>query len=255
MNKNNYLLKNMTWLEIQQKMKNGCDTVIINIASTEQHGPHLPECTDEAIGIGISCGLAEMFGNTLVAPSIIPGLSDHHLSLPGSLSLRPEVLTGIVEDYVSCYVRHGFKKFIMYPSHSGNMGLTIELISVFKKKYPDHFFVNALTLDLFQQILTELEEEYKLPTGTNGGHADNYETSIMLYLEPELVKMDQAKPGNVNRLTTELAQRLYKDGIVGISEIGVLGDPTLATVEMGEEFYHATLKIMKDYICEQFENY
>ena len=122
------LLKYMTWPEIQQKLNDGFDTIIINVASVEQHGYHLPECTDEIIGVGLSCGLAEKLGNTLVAPSVIPGLSDYHLPLPGSLSLRPEIFRGILEDYISCYQNHGFERFILLSSHGGNMDTTSNLV-------------------------------------------------------------------------------------------------------------------------------
>jgi creatinine amidohydrolase/Fe(II)-dependent formamide hydrolase-like protein len=251
MDKKKFLLKNLTWPEIRQKMTEGYDTVIINLASVEQHGPHLPESTDEIIGQGLSCGLAEKLGNAFVAPSVIPGMSNHHLPLPGSLSLRPEIFRGIVEDYVSCYIRHGFKRLVLLPSHGGNMDMSAELVSTFNKQYPDVKFYSALTLDMFMKLLAGFEKEYNMPTGSCGGHACAFETSVMLYLAPELVKMEKAKPGFVGTLTRDVTDRLFKYGVVGLSEIGVLGDPTQATAELGEKFYHKTVEEIERYVREQ----
>ena len=107
MNGENLQLRYMTWPEIKEKKENNYDTIIISLGAMEQHGLHLPECTDETIGTGLACGLAKKIKNSLVAPTIIPGLSTHHMSFPGSLTLRPHIFKGVVEDYISSYYHHG----------------------------------------------------------------------------------------------------------------------------------------------------
>ncbi|MDY0235353.1 MAG: creatininase family protein [Gudongella sp.] len=251
MNGKNLQLRYMTWPEIKEKKENGYDTIIISLGAMEQHGLHLPECTDETIGTGLACGLAERIGKTLVAPTIIPGLSAHHMSLPGSLTLRPHIFKGVVEDYISSYIHHGFKKFIFLASHGGNMDTTKELIEEFKSTYEDAYFYNALTLDKLMTILMKYEKEYGMAPGSCGGHACAFETSLMLYLAPKLVKMDKAKAGYVGLPTREIVEKMFNSGVVGISEIGVLGDPTLATAELGEKFYNAAIDEMEHNLKEQ----
>jgi creatinine amidohydrolase len=243
--KRDYQLKYMSWPEIKNKIDNGCDTVIIVLASTEQHGPHMAECTDEVIGLGFACGLAERLKNALVAPPIIPGLSEHHLALPGSLSLRKEIFRGIAKDYVDCYIRHGFKKFIFISSHGGNMEETKTIVEEMQASYPDKLFINTLSIEILLRIFTSFEKQYNMPVGSCGGHACAFETSVMLYLEPELVKMEKAKAGFVGIPDKKIVDKMFKYGVVGISEIGVLGDPTLATAELGEKFYNAVLDEME----------
>lgn len=244
-------LRYMSWPDIREKIDSGYDTVIISLGAIEQHGLHLPECTDETIGIGLSCGLAERLGNALVTPTIIPGLSEHHMVLPGSLSLRPDTFKAVVEDYVQSYLRHGFKKFIFLASHGGNMDTTIKLVSDFKLKFKDFAFLNALTLDRLIAILSRIENESAMPIGSCGGHACAFETSLMLYLAPEHVRMEKAEPGYVGPPTRELVETMFKHGVTGISEIGVLGDPTIATKELGKKFFEATVEAMYQYILEQ----
>ncbi|MDW7667340.1 MAG: creatininase family protein [Bacillota bacterium] len=239
--KKDYQLKYMSWPQIKNKMDKGYDTVIIVLASTEQHGLHLAECTDEIIGLGIADGLAERLGNALIAPPIIPGLSDHHIAFPGSLSLRSKVFNGIIEDYVKSYIKHGFKKFIFIPSHGGNMKVTESMVEILKKKYSKLEFKNTITLDFLLKSASKFEKDYDLPKGSCGGHACAYETSIMLYLEPELVDMEAAKAGYVGKQDNEFLDNMFKKGIAGISEIGVLGDPTVATAELGEKFFNTIL--------------
>jgi creatinine amidohydrolase len=231
----------MSWPQIKNKIDSGYDTVIIVLASTEQHGLHLAECTDEIIGLGFACGLADRLKNALVAPPIIPGLSEHHLALPGSLSLRKEIFRGIAENYVDCYIRHGFKKFIFVSSHGGNMQETKSIVEEMQTAYPDKLFINTVSLEMLMKLLSSFEKQYNMPVGSCGGHACAFETSVMLYLEPELVNMEKTRAGFVGIPDKTLLDNMFNYGIVGISEIGVIGDPTLATVELGEIFFNAVL--------------
>jgi creatinine amidohydrolase len=84
-----------------------------------------------------------------------------------------------------------------------------------------------------------------MPLGSCGGHACAFETSVMLYLEPELVNMEKARAGFVGIPDKTLLDNMFNYGIVGISEIGVIGDPTLATAELGEVFFNAVLDEME----------
>ena len=253
MNGENLQLRYMTWPEIKEKKENNYDTIIISLGAMEQHGLHLPECTDETIGTGLACGLAKKIKNSLVAPTIIPGLSTHHMSFPGSLTLRPHIFKGVVEDYISSYYHHGFKKFIFLASHGGNMDTTKKLIEEFKLTYTDAYFYNALTLDKLMTILLKYEKENAMPIGSCGGHACAFETSLMLYLAPELVKMNKAKAGYVGLPTREVIEKMFRSGVVEISEIGVLGDPTYASAELGEKFYNAAINEMERHLKEQIQ--
>ena len=85
----------MTWKQIKEAMEQGYRRVIFALGSIEQHGPHLPLVTDTLLGDVLAVRVAEKLGNTLVAPTIRPGCSEHHLSFPGSLSISSDLLAAL----------------------------------------------------------------------------------------------------------------------------------------------------------------
>lgn len=241
----NVFMEEMSWQEIQDAREQGADTVLICAASQEQHGPHMAENTDYVLGRAAYGRAAERLGNILVAPVIRPGLSGHHMAFPGSLTLRPEIFRGIVEDYVEAYVRQGFRKIILGSSHGGNFAVMEELAAELGRGYPGTEIFSALSLSDFMELCGESERRFCLPEGSCGGHACCFETSIMLYLRPELVHMDRAVCGYMGTDREGAAAALLKSGMKGLSEDGILGDPTVSTAEMGKVF----LDLFVEKIC------
>ena len=232
-----YLLEEMTWPEIKDAMNQGVDTVIIYAASIEQHGPALPEMTDTTLGYAEAADLAKRLGNALVAPVIRPGLSRHHLGFPGSITLRPEIFKGVVEDYVASYVHHGFKKVVLGASHGGNFNAIDEIAAELAEQYPEVCVVAGCSLDQLDASLAEMEAAEGLPVGTCGGHACDWETSLMMHLNEDYVRRDQLQAGYVGALTGELLQRFFEQGVDSVSEIGVMGDPTGADAARGQRYF------------------
>ena len=236
----------MSWFEIREAMENGFDTVIVCASSHEQHGPHLAESTDYMIGYHWYKKVAEKLGHTLVAPVLRPGISPHHMPLPGSITLRPEVFKDIIRDYVSACVHHGFKKVILASSHGGNFAAMGELAEELDAVYPDTKIISAMALADFVAACEEGDRMFDLPKGTCGAHACCLETSIMLYIKPEYVNMDRAVVGYMGTDTAEAARLLLANGVLGLSPSGILGDPTKATAEMGKAY----LDLLVDRTCD-----
>src|SRR5918912_314656 len=94
------LIEHMTWPEIEDAIKRGKRTAIVVAASSEQHGPHLPEATDALLGEELGARLAHRLGDALVAPVIRPGCSEHHMAFAGSLTISAELLAAILDAYV-----------------------------------------------------------------------------------------------------------------------------------------------------------
>ena len=233
-----YLLEEMTWPEIKAALEQGIDTVVIYAASIEQHGPALPEMTDTVLGYAGAVDLAKRLGNALAAPVIRPGLSKHHMSFPGSVTLRPEVFKGVVEDYVAAYVHHGFRTVVLASSHGGNFRMMDELAAELAEKYPDVCIVSACSLDELDETLAQMEIEEGLPAGTCGGHACDWETSVMMSLDERYVRKDKLQAGYIGALTGELLERFFEQGVHSVSPIGVMGDPTKADAERGRRYFN-----------------
>jgi creatinine amidohydrolase/Fe(II)-dependent formamide hydrolase-like protein len=246
-----YLLEEMTWPEIKEALAEGYRTVIIVAASIEQHGPQLAELTDTAIGQAYAIDLAKRLGKALVAPVIRPGLSKHHLALPGSLSLRPEIFAGVVEDYVSCYVKHGFENIVLFSSHGGNVKALETIAENLRGKYPEVKIVTGISLEALGELQRRLEKMENVPAGACGGHACDFETSVMLALHPEHVRMDKAQPGYVGTPSPELLERFFTEGVTAISPIGVMGDPSRADAERGRRYFQQRQELLAKTVMEK----
>ena len=236
---NKLLLEEMSWPEVKQALDDGITTVIIDAGSIEQHGPHMAEITDTLLGYQSAIELAKRLGNALVAPVIRPGLSEHHMTFPGTITLRPEVFTGVVEDYISSYVRHGFKTIILISSHGGNNETLARIAEDQAKIYEDVKIVNGISVSGERLAIESLEETDGLPKGTYGGHSCAMETSVMLLFAPQLVDMSKAECGNLSRLTDEVKQKVFTEGIASISKNGILGDARPSNAERGARCWKA----------------
>lgn len=244
------LLEEMTWPEIKLAMDEGFDTVLIFAASIEQHGLALPEVTDTVIGYAEAQNLAERLGNTLVAPVIRPGLSKHHMKFPGSITLRPEVFKGIVEDYIAAYVSHGFANIILCSSHGGNFGVLEEVAAEQSAKYPENCIVTGCSLDQLDEALIEMDKMDNLPAGSCGGHACAWETSVMMMIDEEYVRKDKLQKGFTGGLTGEVLDRFFNEGVQSVSEIGVMGDPTVSNAQRGKRFF----EYFQELQCSEIRN-
>lgn len=231
------LLEYMSWPEIKEAMDKGVDTVIIFAASIEQHGPGLPEVTDTALGYMEAEDLARRLGNALAAPVIRPGLSAHHMGFPGSITLRPEVFRGLVEDYIAAYVHHGFKNIVLASSHGGNFKALEDIAREQSEKYPGNRIVTGMSLDELDEMLIEMDRIEGLPEGTCGGHACDWETSMMLLIDENYVRRDKLQRGYVGQLNGELLDKFFNEGVGSVSPIGVMGDPTGADKERGRRYF------------------
>lgn len=232
-------LERLSWPEIAAAIESGKTTAIIVVASSEQHGPHLPEATDAMIGEGLAVRLAHRLGNALVAPVIRPGCSDHHLGFPGTISISPELLVAIIHSYLTSLRRHGFRQFFIFSSHGGNFPVLGQMA---ERGLPSDVTV-VTDLGAFASTMLEALRGFGRPD-TTIPHADASETAEMLALHPELVHMQRAERGFVGEVgLPELQDR----GLKAISGNGVLGDPVGATSEMGEAVLNALVNLLAAY--------
>ncbi|MGE5561055.1 MAG: creatininase family protein [Chloroflexota bacterium] len=176
-------LSECTWQELAARRAEVQDTIIIPIGSTEQHGYHLPLGTDTFAAISLAEAVAER-EDVLIAPPLYYGWSPHHMVLPGTITIRPEVLTELVYDVIESLAAHGFRRFVLL---NGHRIVNITWLQVAAERAKRQLGVKAVIADpaylsktLVRQGLGKL------------GHADEIETSHMLVSYPDLVHMDRA---------------------------------------------------------------
>ncbi len=164
--------------------------LLLPIGSVEQHGPHLPLDTDANAATAVveraSRRLAEP--PALVLPPIWWGLSPYWLPFAGTLSLRPETILALIADLGASVARHGLRRMVIVNGHGGNG----RVVGVAATQLADHG-VRAAALSYWELLGAELAA---LAPGDGGhvGHAGQTETSIQLFLQPELVAQALVTP-------------------------------------------------------------
>jgi len=250
---NTLLLEEMTWLEIESAMESGMRTVIIPCGAIEQHGPHLPESTDTLRGYIEGAALAERLGDALVAPVIRPGLSEHHMVFKGTVALRPEIFAGVLEDYIASYVKHGFEKIVICCPHGGNMSAVAKVVEAQRGKYPNIKFATDGLAEDIMRMLIEFERAENMPLGVCGGHADDFETSVLLAKLPDEVRTEKLSQGYMGEQTLNILEKIFKFGLDSVTENGVLGDPTSADPERGKRYFNAFMDRQEALIRKQLD--
>jgi creatinine amidohydrolase len=240
-------LDRMTWAEVKAEIKNERDTVVVPFGSTEQHGRHMPLGTDALLGDEFGWGLAERL-DAFLAPTVRLGCSEHHLSFPGTISLSRETFKCVVIDVVKSLSRHGFRRIVLLPTHGGNFKPLAEAFAELKPV--DSVKVVAFTdLEGFVKAAFESSRAFGVNEAQSGAHSGEWETSLLLALRPEQVKMDQAAEGFVGELS-EIMARVF-DGIQNLDENGVLGDPRPATAEAGEKYLKDIVEFLYQWVKDQ----
>src|SRR5262249_34669655 len=97
--------------------------VIVPVGAIEQHGPHLPVEIDSLLGKAVAlrtARLAAAVENVVVLPMLWTGLSEHHMSLGGTITLDFQTFFNMVRCVCESVVRHGFRRIVLLNAHGGN---------------------------------------------------------------------------------------------------------------------------------------
>jgi len=228
--------------------------VLLPMAATEQHGPHLPLATDRLIGEYFACQLNTLINEqVLILPIVSIGCSTHHMDFPGTLSISHQTFSHQVRDIVNSVIHHGFHKIILFNSHGGNQGIGQVLTEQLGYQYPKADIVMATWWRIATNDLEKITE-----TGFGGvGHACEFETSLMMLIAPHLVVKENIKPGSSNSTFSWAegdmlrgAKATYYRSIKEMTSNGVFGDPSTASLEKGKLITDAVLTVLKQIVID-----
>lgn len=239
-------LDKLTWPEVREHLDAGRTTVVIALGATEQHGPHLPLATDALIGDHLAREVAARL-DAFVAPTVRVGCSEHHRAFPGTMSLTTETFHAVVADIVSSFATGGFKRVVLLPTHGGNFAPLAETLEQLEPEA--EIEIKALTdLGALLAIAQIGAEEYGVPLGDGGLHAGEWETSMLAAIHPELEHPDRREPGYTGSPEDAIAT-LFEKGVDALSPIGVLGDPSEASVAHGRRYWDRVTEIALESIA------
>ncbi len=231
----------MRWPEMKALARSQC-VVVLPTGSMEQHGPHLPLQVDHFIANRLAEDLEKRMPEVLILPPLWAGASAHHMDFPGTITLRPRVFIDLLREICTCMRQHGFRRIVLLNGHGGNRS-SLEVLG--QELYTDcGFSVNVV---VYWDLVPDLVKSLKKSKSKGMGHSGELETSLMLYLAPQLVDMSALPEGF--RSDQLHGRSPFLDGsrvkrygnIKEHSEIGVDGFPGAASKEDGELFYNAVL--------------
>ena len=247
------LLENLTWPEVK-KLKLANKVVVFPLGSFEQHGHHLPLTTDTDIVTAVARGLEKARPNrVLCLPTLWPGHSTHHLFFPGTLSVKQMPYIQMVIELCSSIVNFGAQKVFLLNGHGGNDVPLRAALRELKSLFPKIEFVFASYWSIASKSIKETRE-----SDLGGlGHACEMETSIMLHLCPERVKMkfarrDGPKHTDVYRKSDMQYGRpvYFVNEFHEVTKTGAIGHPDLASAEKGKRFLDGIVREVTEFVDE-----
>ncbi|MBW4644034.1 MAG: creatininase family protein [Goleter apudmare HA4340-LM2] len=228
----------LSWTDIQAMPDKENVVIIQPVGAIEQHGPHLPLIVDAAIGMGVLGKALEKLDDSIpvyALPSIYYGKSNEHWHFPGTITLSTETLTNTIMEVGDSIYRAGFRKLVLMNSHGGQPQVMQMAARDLHVKYEDF-----LVFPLFTWRVPNVTKDLLTPKEAQlGMHAGDAETSIMLALLPDQVKLERAvaeyPPAQPEGSLLSLEGKLPVSWVTrDISKSGVIGDATTATKEKGD---------------------
>jgi creatinine amidohydrolase len=206
--------------------------LILPVGTCEQHGEHLPLGSDTLIVERLSCDLSAEF-SVLLGPTVEYGVNvETERGFPGNSSLRKKTLHRLLNDLLDTWELSGVREFILLTAHEHDPHL--EALSTVITSG-----ARVRVVDIFSVDFSDL-----LQGQTEPMHGDEVDTSLLLYVAPELVDMRLAQDYMMSR--DEL--RRYRRGWLKVpkASAGSIGKPTLATAEKGRAIYERIYSKIRD---------
>jgi creatinine amidohydrolase len=228
--------------------------VIAPIGATEQHGPHLPSMVDWRCAQEVSQRAARLMQKrhpTVVTPVIPFGMSEHHMSLSGTITLDYATMAAVVSCVVESAIRHGFKRIFVLNGHGGNTEALRTIVTELTVKHHLPLATGTYWDIAAEPIKALLDRQTALL------HACEAETSMIMAMAPELVD-------------PQILSQMHGPYVTGLSAIpgvnagvyrwrqlssrspnGVIGDAGTASAAKGERLLEAIAQAVAGALLEE----
>jgi creatinine amidohydrolase len=249
-------LKEMTWPEV--KALAGKTVAVLPLAAIEQHGPHLSVSTDNsivnALGRRVEAGMPS---DIVLCPSLPYGSSHHHLAFPGTVSLPPDLFSRVVVELVQSLLKGGFRRIVLLNGHGGNITPARQALSILSHEWDEPLQPNIALVTYWELAGKAFAGEAPMESPALS-HACEYETSLMLHLYPERVRMPQSqrarRPPSNQYIPWEDDEpyrgvTLFKKTQY-LSSNGSSGEPQKGTVAKGEKLFEQAVAALRRFLSE-----
>jgi len=209
------------------------DLAVLPVGSTEQHGPHAPLATDTIAAEAVAkAGVDAYEGDVVVAPAIPVGIAEEHRQFDGTLWVSEDTFRAYVREAAASLAYHGFDRIVIVNGHGGNVDALREVAGSLSRD-GDAYAVPFTWFDSTD--------------ASDMGHAGPVETSMLLRVEPDLVREDRLEEAVAG------ASEGWGDWVAGVNlafdsvefaESGVVGDPSAADAERGEALLSAAAEAL-----------
>lgn len=215
-----------SWTEIDEALKAGTRTVILPVGGTEQSGPYMAVGKHNVRAHVLADEIARRLGHTLVAPVLtyVPEGSTHprtgHMRFAGTLSIPPAVFAGLVEGAAESLRAQGFTTIVFLGDHGGYQSQLAGLAAKLDRRWTKEETAKVLFVGAYYDVIAGSYADHLRQQGYGvalGKHADISDTSLMLAVDPSLVRAG---------LLRQAEKPDSADGVYG-------GDPRQATAELG----------------------
>lgn len=217
-------LEHLTWNQAEPILKKAKAILLPLGSNMKQHGHHLPLNSDWILAEYLTQRILDEIDLPAVA-TMGYGFYPAFINYPGSIHLSKGNSQGLISDVCRSITKYGPKKiYVLNTGFSTNFVLEPTRQALAKEGIILEY------LDLFE-LTNEIEKNVK--EQPYGSHADEIETSMMLYINPSVVNLELAKPELALNKKGPFSR--VPDSDIGIySPTGSWGDPTLATYKKGE---------------------
>jgi len=235
--------------------------IVIPLASCEQHGRHLPVFVDTLEVQAIVQRVHERLGSGVaILPALWLGSSHHHLDFPGTISVRPTLYSEIIQEMARCLLKHGFRRLFFLNGHGGNLIPTSQALSdliVSDETADDAQIALASWWSVAASAMEPEKHNMESPRLT---HACEYETSLVMAIREDLVKLSALDPKHLEKPRVWVADSRWKGKVEGFyrfhrwTSSGHMGKPEKASRAKGESLLAAVSEVIAEFVLD-FQNW
>ena len=234
-------LERLTWTEVRDALAGGYDTVVVVGGSLEGHGPHLPLGTDTIWGREFGLRIARGLGRALLAPVIPYGPDEGLMAFPGTVHVDNETTGRLLQSICESLVSHGFRRVVVCTSHEGYLIPLASLVG--RMVWHRKSLVVVSDLTGWFDMVRDAGAVDGITVEQLGAHAGEFETSLMLQIAPDGVRMPLP---DGTPLDPRDHPNLFRDDLSAVAPDGAAGVPRVADGRRGDRYMDAVVGFIVD---------